>query len=124
MIVLIAAILLMIIFFVSGVRKVNNFDGVIGMVAEKLPAIDNETIYRIVAGLIVALEIIAPLIIVYAIYTRNNLDVARMALIALIAFTILATVLYYYPVTDDNMLSGMLHLALIGGLLALYAHLN
>ena len=124
MIVLIAAILLMIIFFVSGVRKANNFDGVIGMVAEKLPAIDNETIYRIVAGLIVALEIIAPLVIVYAIATRNNLDLARMALLALIAFTILATVLYYYPVTDDNMLSGMLHLALIGGLLALYAQLN
>lgn len=124
MIVLIAAILLMIIFFVSGVRKANNFDGVIGMVAENLPAIDNETIYRILAGLIVALEIIAPLVIVYAIATRGNLDLARMALLALIAFTILATVLYYYPVTDDNMLSGMLHLALIGGLLALYAHLN
>jgi hypothetical protein len=72
---------------------------------------------------VILLEIIAPIIITSYTFTDlpNLLPLFNTALISLIVFTIVATVMYHNPFKSTKKYYEFInHLSIIGGLLALY----
>ena len=70
------------------------------------------------------LEIAAPLIIALYSYNANpKLYIyAKLSILGLIIFTILATLIYHFPPIGSNYYSFMSNLSTLGGLLLLYQH--
>jgi uncharacterized membrane protein YphA (DoxX/SURF4 family) len=72
--------------------------------------------YKIVIIGVIILEFLAPLIIVYSTINKRYREYGKYSTLALIIFTIMATVLYHIPFSK----SFYSHLSIIGGLIALY----
>lgn len=127
MLLTILSIIITIIFFLSGFNKFANLDsvarGLQNQILTKGLQIPIPIIFFIIVVIIAALlEIVMPLVIVYASVDKryNNYGVA--ASITLAIFTILATLLYYFPpwpFYSSTYVSFMMHLSIIGGLFLL-----
>jgi uncharacterized membrane protein YphA (DoxX/SURF4 family) len=114
---LLASILITFMYFISGFDKINNFTAVSAGFAGKLglPLL----ISGVVIAAVIILEIVAPVIIVahQAVDHNRWRESARLACIALAAFTALATALYHFPPTGNN------YRPFLGNMLALGAFL-
>ena len=117
---LIESLFLGLMFLYAGIGKINNVNPLAKGLSSKinvnlLPLI----FFKIVIVLVIILEIVAPLGLLIG-TTFNNLHYLKTySAIALIIFTILASVLYH-PITDSNQIGQFLaNLAVIGGLLAI-----
>ena len=123
MLLLIGKILLLLIFFLSGINKIQNFKGTVSgfkniFFSKKLP----NFIYNIIIFLVIILEILAPIIIIYNSQTNNLSQLAHYSSITLAIFTILATYLYHNPITQKGQFYYfMKNLSIIGGLLVVSA---
>ena len=112
-------VLLTAMFFLSGINKLNNFTKTVDNFNGKINI--NENINKFIIGLVVILEILAPIIIVYYHITGQFKDFSNYAIYCLIIFTILATLLYH-PLDISNYFKSIpfwANLSLIGGLLLL-----
>lgn len=123
MLLLIGKILLLLIFFLSGINKIQNFKSTVSgfkniFFSKKLP----NFIYNIIIFLVIILEILAPIIIIYNSQTNNLSQLAHYSSITLAIFTILATYLYHNPITQKGQFYYfMKNLSIIGGLLVVSA---
>jgi uncharacterized membrane protein YphA (DoxX/SURF4 family) len=115
-----SSVLLTLLFFLSGFHKISDFANVTKGLMKKtnLPL----PLAKISIVLVILLEIIAPFIItVYSYTSANNLkQYTKISILALIAFTILATFIYHFPPYASNYYSFMSNLSTIGGLIILY----
>ena len=116
------AVLITLMFFLSGIEKVYTFSKTTIDFSNKINI--PLTLSKLVISCVILLEIIAPLII--TIYTfsslSNLLPLFKIAVISLIVFTIAATIMYHNPFNNGkNYYTFMSHLSIIGGLLALYS---
>ena len=118
----IESLFLGLMFLNAGIGKINNVNPLAKGLSSKInlnflhvPQI----FFKIVIVLVIILEIVAPLGLLIG-STFNNLHYLKTySAIALIIFTILASVLYH-PITDSNQIGQFLaNLAVIGGLLAI-----
>ena len=120
--VLISTIYITLLFFVSGFEKIKDFmkvvKGFMNKTALPLP------LAKIIIGCVIVLEIVAPFIISLYSYNSNPqlYTYAKLCLLALIVFIILATFLYHFPPFGSNYYSFMSNLSTLGGLLLLYQH--
>lgn len=116
----IASLFITLLFFLSGFNKIKDFNQVTkGFVNKtKIPLF----LSKIVILGVILLEIIAPLIITLYSYNLNKslYLYSKLSLIALIIFTILATLIYHFPPIGSNYYSFMSNLSTIGGLILLY----
>ena len=116
----IASLFITLLFFLSGFNKIKDFNQVTkGFVNKtKIPLF----LAKIVILGVILLEIIAPLIITLYSYNLNKslYLYSKLSLIALIIFTILATLIYHFPPIGSNYYSFMSNLSTIGGLILLY----
>ena len=119
---LLSAILLNLIFFVSGINKSKNIKGVAKGLNKKLPMLHESLCYISIVGVVI-LEIIAPLLIISSIFGYYK-HLGFYSCYAIILFTILATLLYHYPNKKENFHPFMRNIAIIGGFLALSKHLE
>jgi uncharacterized membrane protein YphA (DoxX/SURF4 family) len=114
------SIFITILFFLSGFHKIKDFINVTKGFIKKthLPF----TLGKVIIALVILLEIIAPFIITVYSYNYNPLllPYARLSIIGLIIFTILATLLYHFPPNKGNYYSFMSNISTIGGLMLLY----
>lgn len=98
----IAATVLTTMFFVSGVDKVSNFNKVVdGLRVRVGPSLPTIVAQLMILGAI-AIELLAPPMTVYA-ALRRSLRIDRWgayASLALIVFTVLATLVYHFPPVD------------------------
>lgn len=123
MLLLIGKILLLSIFFLSGISKIKNFKGTVSgfkniFLSKKLP----NFIYNLIIFLAIVLEILAPIIIIYNSQTNNLSQLAHYSSISLAIFTIIATYLYHNPITQKGQFYYfMKNLSIIGGLLVVSA---
>uniref|UniRef100_A0A6C0IJ84 DoxX family protein n=1 Tax=viral metagenome TaxID=1070528 RepID=A0A6C0IJ84_9ZZZZ len=121
---LISSIYITLLFFLSGFNKITDFIQVVKgfMNKTKLPF----TLCKIIIIFVILLEIVAPLIISLYSYNANPLlyTSAKLSLLGLIVFTILATFMYHFPAIGQNYYSFMSNISTIGGLLLLYQHFN
>jgi len=120
--VLIATIYITLLFFISGFHKIKDFmnvvKGFMNKTALPLP------LAKIIISCVIVLEIVAPFIISLYSYNSNPqlYTYAKLCLLALIVFIILATFLYHFPPFGSNYYSFMSNLSTLGGLLLLYQH--
>lgn len=117
------SIIITLIFFISGFKKLSG----IGTMAESLYKsfpikMIPLSIFTVLIFVVALLEIVMPPIIVYAAIDRRYYFYGYLAAMALGIFTILTTFLYYFPPLpfySSKYMSFMLHLSLIGGLFLL-----
>ena len=115
------ALLITLMFFLSGIEKITTFTKTSMNFANKINI--PLTLSKLVISVVIVLEIIAPLIIAKYTYTGaiQLLPWFKTAVIALILFTVVATLIYHNPFeSSKNYNTFISHLSLIGGLLALY----
>ena len=115
------AILITLMFFLSGMEKIYTFSKTTTDFSNKIniPLI----LSKLVISGVILLEIIAPIIIISYTLTNsfNLLPWFKSSLIALIVFTIVATMMYHNPLTSSkNHNAFITHVSIVGGLLALY----
>tara|TARA_B100000902_G_scaffold397358_1_gene460926 strand:- start:6569 stop:6946 length:378 start_codon:yes stop_codon:yes gene_type:complete len=121
MLLLIGKILLLLIFFLSGISKIKNFKGTVSgfknvFFPKKLP----NFIYNLIIFLVIVLEILGPIIIIYNSQTYNLPELSYYSSISLAIFTLLATYLYHNPMTQKGQFYYfMKNVSIIGGLLIL-----
>ena len=120
--ILISTIYITLLFFVSGFHKIKDFMKVVKGFMNKtaLPL----SLAKIIISGVIVLEIVAPFIIaLYSYNSHPNLYIyAKLGLLGLIVFTILATLLYHFPPVGSNYYSFMSNISTLGGLLLLYQH--
>lgn len=121
MLFLLGICLLLIIFFLSGIDKIKNFNATVSgfknvFFLKKLP----NFIYNLIIFLVIVLEILGPIIIIYNSQTNRLSQLAYYSSISLAIFTILATYLYHNPITQKGQFYYfMKNVSIIGGLLVL-----
>jgi uncharacterized membrane protein YphA (DoxX/SURF4 family) len=117
----IPAVFITLMFFLSGFEKIYYYKEKVGKFAKKLnfPL----TLAQFVIACVILLEIGAPSIIATYMYTgmQSLVPFFKLAIIALVLFTTLATVLYHNPLKGkESYYAFMSNLSTVGGLLALY----
>tara|TARA_B100001287_G_C22454621_1_gene422175 strand:- start:127 stop:516 length:390 start_codon:yes stop_codon:yes gene_type:complete len=117
----ISALLLTLIFFVSGVNKAKNIKGVAKGLEKKLPVLGSSLSLLAIVGVVI-LEIVAPILIIVSLFGYyKNIGIASCY--SIILFTILATYLYHHPSKKENFHPFMRNIAIIGGFIALAKHI-
>lgn len=116
---MIAGMFMLLMYFLSGIQKVQTFDSVCTGLGQKhifrdVPLL----ISKVAIVLVICLELLAPLLIMNALITKKHMKYARMSVIALIVFTGFASILYHYP-TGVHYYFFMKNMSIIGGLLLL-----
>ena len=105
------------IFIVAGIRKIFNFlPTTIGLssrvVFNMLPSI----LHKLTIIGVIAVEILAPLGMLYGVYNSEYSHIGKLSCISLIAFTALASILYHNPVDPSQRTAFLKNLSIIGGL--------
>lgn len=115
----IASILLLSMFFMSGLNKVSTVDKAISNLGNKL-SIDT-SLATVGIYVVIILEVLAPLIILYYIINKQYKDYARYSVWGLIIFTIIVTFIYHPPDFSNyyKSLAFWANVSLVGGLLLL-----
>ena len=117
----IPAVFITLMFFLSGFEKIYYFNDKVRKFAKKMSF--PITLAQLVIGAVILLEIGAPSIIATYMYTgmQSLVPFFKLALIALVLFTILATALYHNPLKGkESYYAFMANLSTLGGLTALY----
>jgi uncharacterized membrane protein YphA (DoxX/SURF4 family) len=122
----IITILLTIMFIISGINKIYTFDETVNSLEQKLEYNINLDFFKFVIFIVILLEIIAPIIIINYAFTGKYKKEAYYSVIALIIFTILATLIYHFPnfTNYKKSLGFWANMSLLGGLLLLAKSIN
>jgi len=115
------AILITLLFFLSGIEKISMFAQSTGKFAKKFSI--SLTLAQFIISCVIVLEIVAPAIIAAYLLTRSFTLVPffKLSIIGLSLFTILATVLYHNPLKNkEKYYAFMSNVSTLGGLMALY----
>ena len=113
--------LLVLMFLISGINKVLTFDDTVFSLKQKVNYNFSDNLYKLIIIIVILLEIIAPIIVIrYAIKKDYKIE-AYYSVIALIIFTILATIIYHFPdiMNYKKSIPFWANVSLIGGLLLL-----
>lgn len=115
------AVLITLMFFFSGFQKIRNFAKTSTKFAKKIGV--SLGFGQLIILCVIALEIIAPLIVAAYTFTGKAplVPFFKLAVLGLMAFTILATALYHNPLkSKENYYAFMSNTSAFGGLMALY----
>lgn len=124
---IIAPLLLLSMFFISGIQKIYKFsDTVVNLQSKIKMEIIPEFFYKLAIVLVILLEILAPIIIMYFFFTNKSKHLAYYASLALVLFTIIVTIVYHPPVWMNyyKSIPFWANISLIGGLLILAKHIT
>jgi|688.fasta_scaffold356217_2 uncharacterized membrane protein YphA (DoxX/SURF4 family) len=113
------AILIVIIYILSGYEKLQNITGTAKSLKSKVPFSLPFNLFILAIVLTIFLEIFGSLIIIYSTWTNEYKNLAYYSTLGLIGFTALATMLYHYPPIGSKYYSFTKNIAIIGGLFLL-----
>lgn len=114
MIKLVATVLLVLIFFISGVKKSLSFSDTVKSLHEKLGSLPL-VLCQFAILIAIFIEVVYPVYIVYSSYSGVDNLFTKVSIIGLIVFTIIATLIFHL-----NEPSAILkNVSIIGGLLLL-----
>lgn len=117
-------ILLTIMFLISGIKKITSFDEYVVILNNQLTSSLNIQSSKLsFVGIVFAiiLLIVGPILILSGVIFSSPILIT-IGSILLLVFMLLATGLFYLPVTDKNFNNFMSHLTIIGGLSLLLYH--
>lgn len=107
--------IMLIMFFVSGINKVLDFNNTVEGFIKKVPLSTKFiAIFAILSA--IAIEILAPIAINYG-HFHDKKEIAALGLVSLILFTILATIIYHFPPLGKHYYPFMSNLTTLGGLM-------
>ena len=113
------SVILVIMFFLSGLNKLKDFDkvssGYQNQVKKTMNVNLHPTLCKFCIICAILIEIIAPILIVFAVVTKNK-TVGIAASVTLIVFTILATLIYHFPPVNSTYYPFISNVTTIGGL--------
>ena len=117
---LISTLLINLLYYASAYGKINNLTGTAKGLKnifwiKGLPL----SFFQFTIFCVIILLIVAPSIILLASINKKYNLYAKLSCYALIAFTILATLLYHFPTDPSQRINFMKNLSIIGGFLAL-----
>jgi len=118
--ILIYAFLILIMYFLAGISKIQNFSSTVKgfqnmFILNKLP----KFFYNFVILGVILLEILAPILIIFSLHTNMYKDYAYYSSVGLAIFTILATLIYHFPPYGAERYAFMKNLTAIGALMLL-----
>ena len=115
----IPAVLITLMYFVSGLSKIKNFTPVSAGLAERI--LVGLPLAKFIIILVILLELLAPLVIVASDLnpTTENRKYKVIAAWALAGFTVLATILYHLPPVGSNYYQFMSNITALGALVLL-----
>ena len=120
---LIGAILLCLMFFVSGIHKIFKFTSTKESLLSKIPS---WPLPRVSIAIVIMIEILCPILIIYSLLYDQIKTVARASLIAMITFVVIVTCIYHPLDIKKKYMSNVAffsNLSVTGGLLTLYSAL-
>ena len=117
---LISAVLILLLYIMSGIGKIKNFNGTVDHFSKKpifkhMPKIINQLV---IVGVIVLL-ICGSATILYSLVTRKIRLVARLTCFAMAIFTVFATLLYHWPPVGADYYHTLKNTTAVGALLLL-----
>ena len=115
----IISIIITFMYFISGIDKFLNFNKVVTGFEKRLPINLFFKFHELAILIALLIELIAPLVIVYAIYAEKYYTSGIIACISLIIFTILATLIYHFPPFGNTYYPFISNITATGGLLLL-----
>ena len=120
------SILLLAMFFVSGITKIATFNETVASIQKRFTIITHEKLHQMITILVVLLEIIAPILIINYFINKTAKDYAYYSTLALAIFTIIATFIYHYPDFSSykRSIAFWANISLLGGLLLLAKHIR
>jgi uncharacterized membrane protein YphA (DoxX/SURF4 family) len=86
-----------IMFFASGVDKILNFQDNVSRTVDKAGV--NSILANILIVLAIIIEIVAPLLLMYWAFTGGNKNASIAAALTLAIFTLIATAMFYLPIS-------------------------
>lgn len=118
--------LLLFMFIISGISKIYDFDISVESLKNKLSFNVSKIFYDLAITIVILLEILAPIIIIYSVFTGLYKKEAYYSVIALILFTIMATFVYHFPNFSNykKSIPFWANVSLLGGLLLLARMIN
>ena len=119
-ILLVGVIMLTTMYFFSGINKIQNFSATASGLSKKpifkmLP----ELFSKLSLLGVIVLELIAPIIILLAIFNSDLKNLASLSAIGLGIFTLFATLLYHFPPNGVEFYFFMKNITIIGGFIVL-----
>ena len=114
-------------FFLAGLDKIGHFDKVVSGIQASLRVSLPTMFLQLMIVAAIAIEIIAPLIILRTTLHRSkeNDKMAAYASVSLIVFTVLATLIYHFPpTTSAKYYPFMSNLSAVGGLTLMWCVFN
>lgn len=115
------AIFITLLFFLSGFEKIYLFGKSTGKFAKKIGV--SLTLAQLIISFVIVLELVAPSIIAAYLFTglTSLVPFFKFSVIALMLFTILATMMYHNPIkSKEKYYAFMSNVSTLGGLMALY----
>jgi len=119
------SIILTLMYFLSGIKKIISYDKVVKDLEKKI--VNSSIISKMIIGIVIILEIICPILIVTGTIMNTNEYYKRIGIIStyiLIWFTMLATYLYHFPPVKRHYYPFMSNVTAIGGLLLMSRSMN
>jgi len=120
MTILLYAFMILLMYFLAGIHKAMNFSSTVKgfqnmFFLQKMPSI----FYNLSILGVVLLEIFAPIVIMFSLYTNTHTDCAYYSSLGLAVFTILASLIYHFPTKKGQHSAFMKNLTAIGSLMLL-----
>lgn len=117
----IIALLVVLMFILSGIGKLYDFEMTVESLKNKVPLNLSQVFHELGIYIVILLEILAPIIIIYSVFTGLYKNEAYYSVIALIVFTIVATLIYHPPNFGSykKSIPFLANVSLLGGLLLL-----
>ena len=114
------AFLILLMYFLAGINKANNFSSTVKGFQNMffLKNLPDYFYYLTIFG-VVLLEIFAPVMIMYSLYTNTYNEYAYYSSIGLALFTVLATLIYHFPSNKGQYYDFMKNLTATGSLMLL-----
>lgn len=114
------AFLILLMYFLAGINKANNFSSTVKGFQNMffLKNLPDYFYYLTIFG-VVLLEIFAPIIILFSLYTNTYTEYAYYSSIGLALFTVLATLIYHFPSNKSQYYAFMKNLTATGSLMLL-----
>ena len=117
---LVYAFLILLMYFLAGINKATNFSATVKEFNNMFFLKNMPTVFYNFAILgVVLLEILAPIVIMFSLYTNTYTDYAYYSSIGLAIFTILATLIYHFPTKGGQYYAFMKNLTATGSLMLL-----
>ena len=106
-------------FFTSGIDKFLHFPKVVIGLKKRFPVELYHIFYQLMIVGVIVIELFAPVMIMYSIFNPSYKRYGVYACYALVAFTVLATLLYHFPPIGVQWYPFTSNITTVGGLLAL-----